>query len=131
MNTNDGGTGSKMTWDDWSDLEVNKAVYEALGLTPDDLDILVESMSNQLVEAMPFMPKAYEGVCIYYGKDYCNNPADMWPVIIENNISLINDGAGNIGAAHDDFKQVWLPKYRALRAAAIVFLEINGVKPND
>ena len=131
MNTNDGGTGSKMTWDDWSDLEVNKAVYEALGLTPDDLDILVESMPNQLVEAMPFMSKAYEDVCIYYGKDYCNNPADMWPIIVDNGISI---------HAQDDYFDTWeatgkqvndsASHKNPLRAAAIVFLEMNGVKPN-
>jgi hypothetical protein len=54
-----------------------------------------------------------------------NNPADMWPIIVENDISLINDMSGNIGAAHDDYQQVWLPKDKALRAAAIVFLTIK------
>lgn len=131
MSTNDGGTGSKKSWDDWSDFEINKAVYENLGLTPDDLDILVESMSIQLVEAMPFMSKAYEGVCIYYGKDYCNNPADMWPIIVANDIS--------IQAPNEYFDEWYSSKLGAkisychknpLRAAAIVFLEMNGVKPN-
>ena len=63
--------------------------------------------------------------------DYCNNPVDMWPIIVENDISLINDGVGNIGAAHDDYQQVWLPKDKALRAAAIIFLMMQERETNE
>ena len=61
--------------------------------------------------------------------DYCNNPADAWPIITENNISIIldnpsmpcatdnardlfDDALPNVGVAYDN----------PLRAAMIVFL---------
>ncbi len=60
--------------------------------------------------------------------DYCNNPADMWPIIVENKISLIN---------HDDedwFAFQWVSNdaecwhKNPLRAAAIVFLMIKDAE---
>lgn len=72
----------------------------------------------------------------YYSQsilDYCNNPSDAWPIIVENQISLLNSD-NDLWSA-----QKWVSNKRishefvrgrnALRAAMIVYLEMNGVKP--
>lgn len=128
------------TWNDLSDLEINKAIYEAIGLVPDDLDILAESITNQLIKAMPFMSNEDECVCIYYGKDYCNNPADMWPIIGDRKISLhwdweVMNECSAIGSTYVmrslGLRQITheYTSKNPLRAAAIVFLMMNGVNP--
>jgi hypothetical protein len=69
------------TWDDWSDLEINCSVAIALGC-----DVVIE-----------FAPSSTSVYCGYEGlestqdeRDYCNNSADMWPIILQNDISIIN-----------------------------------------
>ncbi|EJE1165856.1 DUF2591 domain-containing protein [Cronobacter malonaticus] len=56
-------------------------------------------------------------------KDYCNNPADAWPIIVQNRISIINldeDEWGARGVADRNSKRVI--HENSLRAAMIVFL---------
>ncbi|EGT4280903.1 protein ninX [Cronobacter malonaticus] len=56
-------------------------------------------------------------------KDYCNNPADAWPIIVQNRISIINldeDEWGARGVADCNSKRVI--HENSLRAAMIVFL---------
>ena len=124
------------TWDDWSDFEVNKAIANALGvswhLKPNTYD-----NTNWVWSANYDNDKGVELPC------YCNNPADMWPICLDNGISLIND-KGYCHATTDPY-ETYEPhglsksdgfhsymvkdKSKLMRAAAIVFLEMNGVKP--
>jgi len=101
-------------YDEMSDMDINKAVAIALR------DKSCVHMMGEHVMMWSGNPKSDN--CGYRIFNPCRNPADMWPIILANDISLINDGVGSIGAAHDDYQQVWLPKDKALRAAAIVFL---------
>jgi hypothetical protein len=61
-------------------------------------------------------------------KDYCNNPADAFAVILENNISLVSlsslvkKGVGRWSAYHDSSAELWAVNENPLRAAMIVFL---------
>ena len=60
--------------------------------------------------------------------DYCNNPADAWPIITENRIGIIPaPDAGKWKSAHrevgkDDTPYHFTQSDNALRAAMIVFL---------
>lgn len=118
-----------MNYESMSDFEINKAVANKLGL---------------FVVAV-----AQDGI-IVNGKslsiDYCNNPSDAWPIIIENNIGVyaksdsdyeigmcnftgcwcangINSVDGEFGMAVDVFEFV---DENPLRAAMIVFLMMQN-----
>ncbi|EGT4508929.1 DUF2591 domain-containing protein [Cronobacter sakazakii] len=54
-------------------------------------------------------------------KDYCNNPADAWPIIVENKISISNGGAERWTANDVGIDNLYKDK-NPLRAAMIVFL---------
>ena len=97
------------TWDDWSDFEINKAV-----------GFIVKSIKRGKVNSY------YERWC----PDYCNNPADMWPIIVNNKIGLQPDPFKNGNwFAFDIDELIMHENTNPLRSAAIVFLEMNGVKP--
>ncbi|HEJ7888711.1 TPA: DUF2591 domain-containing protein [Serratia liquefaciens] len=104
-----------------SDFEINKQVAEiAIGgdwfLEPTD-----ESPSW-------FVNHGVEGKNTVKLPDYCNNPADAWPIIIAKRIGVIpapSDGLWR--AAHRDVGADGTPHYfnqckNPLRAAMIVFL---------
>ena len=56
--------------------------------------------------------------------DYCNNPSDAWPIILENKISVVNYcGAKNDWyAVNHDFSIESMTTENPLRAAMIVYL---------
>lgn len=65
--------------------------------------------------------------------DYCNNPADAWPIIVENNISLILDNPSSpmatsncVGWYSDEEPPFHASNQNPLRAAMIVFLIMQG-----
>lgn len=67
------------------------------------------------------------------GKDYCNNPADAWPIIDENNISIINDNPSLRCAVNDVASYynglnlcIWSAHENGLRAAMMVFLMMKA-----
>jgi len=111
------------TWDDWSDFEVCFKVVELLGL--------------RTCEGQHYKPRVAcwdeNGFIIKFD---INSWSDMGPLIVENRIAI---------APHplrDDSRGVWMCLGRdgygnrftkdgtnPLRAAAIVFLMMNGVKP--
>lgn len=114
------------TWDDWSDFEINCSVAIALGC-----DVVIE-----------FTPSSSSVYCGYEGlkstqdeRDYCNNPAYMWPIILENNIVATPCMGASIGDAtgYSEHQNPVISEFndnsKALRAAAIVFLMMNGVNP--
>ena len=103
-----------MDYTNLSDFEINKLVAEALGL--------------ELSDGQHYKPTI--GVFIkgfFQQNDYCNNPSDAWPIILENKIS--------VECYTDD--TAWLSSNRwikhqhrhenPLRAAMVVFLMISEV----
>ena len=55
--------------------------------------------------------------------DYCNNPADAWPIITENRISIIHLDDNEWGCRGDGDKSAFRAiNSNALRCAMIVFL---------
>ena len=70
-----------------SDFEVNSAVHNALMKEPYKIEFLgndrirwVRGSTNVTTEKVEYSKKSL--------KDYCNNPANAWPIIVENGISL-------------------------------------------
>lgn len=68
--------------------------------------------------------------------DYCNNPADAWPIIVENNITIINDKNCFPRATNDSFLFIndqfddcihWCDR-NLLKAAMVVFLMMQEPK---
>ena len=66
----------------------------------------------------------------------CNNPADAWPIIVENSITIINDKSCFPRATNDSFLFIndqfddcihWCDR-KPLKAAMIVFLMMQGEK---
>ena len=75
------------------------------------------------------------GLDSFKAKDYCNNPADAWPIIIGQKLSLINaddewlcvpDYATVDGVAGDDIQKIYFSygyvDANPLRCAMVVFL---------
>lgn len=125
-----------MDYSKLSDLELNKAVHfsllsngsikESYRLSPDDtIDVVKNTWEandgdNNVIAIMRYAHgggyNPFGGAC-----DYCNNPADAWPIIVENKLSIYPSGErwGVEGFNADD------PFYfddNPLRAAMIVFL---------
>lgn len=82
---------------------------------------------------------AFKGICIGWKEfDPCNNPADAWPIIIENKIAIIPDSADGEWVAFNEFTLYegdWMfasdPERHVngsnpLRVAMIVFLMMKG-----
>lgn len=102
-------------WKDKTDFEINKLVGECLGL---DLSGITEEINLM-----------YDSV-----KDYCNEPSRAWPIIeliFSKGVTLIiNDTGVTTGNLGEDLNGESLDvDCKPLRAAMIVYLEINGVKP--
>lgn len=109
-----------MDYSQLSDLEINKRVAIATGqnikfifLDDDDNEIGVLVGRKGCREKKDFDP--------------CNNPADAWPIIVENKLSMYPIGKrwGVEGYEADD------PFYydsNSLRAAMIVFLMMQDAK---
>lgn len=115
------------TWEDWSDYEVNKAAVKFL-------DINFEDMSD-------FCPEPY-----LFNEDsqrefnLCKSWADMGPIIGDRKISLhwdweVMNECSAIGSTYvmrslglRQINHEYTSK-NPLRAAAIVFLMMNGVNP--
>lgn len=67
-----------MDYENASDFEINKAVAEALGKFEYVSDHNFEGGSAVLCDSLR--------ACDEY--DYCNDPRDAWPIIVENEISI-------------------------------------------
>jgi len=110
------------TWDDWSDFEINKAVAQANIMSFESMD--------------EFRPEPYvwdeDSNAVF---DPCNSWSDMGPLIDEHGISM--SPVGDVWMANNynpssagSFRtQTFAYHKNPLRSAAIVFLEMNGVKP--
>ncbi|MGL4757422.1 MAG: phage protein NinX family protein [Aeromonadaceae bacterium] len=61
--------------------------------------------------------------------DYCNNPSDAWPIIIDNSITFNYDTAKvHVGSYFSDTAKVSENRNKALRAAMIVYLMMKDAE---
>lgn len=80
-----------MDYSKLSDFEINSAVHNALMKEPYKIEFLgndrvrwIKGKTDVTTERVAYSKKSL--------KDYCNNPADAWPIIIDNKLSLNNYG---------------------------------------
>lgn len=97
-----------------SDFEINKAVAINRG----GYQGHVEHMEHGVKES----DRDSHGM-FYFERDYCNNPSDAWPIIFENEISLVvvddDTWVARIGGIYDESSN-------PLRSAMVVYLKIEG-----
>ncbi|MGU0055483.1 phage protein NinX family protein [Enterobacter hormaechei] len=71
-----------MDYSKLSDFEINRAVAIAIGFHPDECDIAKRGSPSVGVE---WNEDTGLPIRVF---DYCNNPADAWPIITANKISI-------------------------------------------
>lgn len=112
------------TWDDWSDFELSKAVAK----------IVAHDGKVEVGNSVVHIHQYHNGVCIGWKTFDINSWADMGPVTEKHHISLMqpDEDDDRWNAIHwCDGGECMYDEYHKnpLRAAAIVFLMMNGVKP--
>lgn len=112
-----------------SDAEISKMVAFALGCKEIAPDIFMSDERRYEFDK----PKSKSGNKFYF--DPCNNPADAWPIIVGNEISLISRCANGEWKAQlhlgkddifDSYASCW--DINPLKAAMIVFLMMRDEK---
>lgn len=125
-----------MNYELMSDFEINKVVAEKLGF-----EVRVSSWAIAARdESVPYC-EFLKGDVYYINTprnnvdlpNYCNNPADAWPIIVENEISIVDPVS--CGLDEKWIASKFYPKFNKkdidwddknpLRAAMIVFLRMN------
>lgn len=116
-----------------SDFDINQAVALLLGLD-------VKHYQDRSGDMVWFTVKNEDGNeyfdYIDY-KDFCNNPADAWPIISDNRISIMFDQTTEKGSDDqwclasspcDQHVVDYISPSKPLRAAMIVFLKMQESK---
>lgn len=101
-----------MDYSQLSDFEINKRVGIALGneLMPDDCqDFGLSGLPEVMLRSGDI-------------KDYCNDPADAWPIIESNFIALHPLKHKSVWIAVSDDQEHLFRDVKPMRAAMIVFL---------
>lgn len=108
-----------MDYSKMSDFQINMAVHGCLGLDLHDCTEVAGSLTKI---------RSTGGHCV----DYCNNPADAWPIIAENRITVMIDDTTNdwSAAVVQDFCDSSAFKFsnchkNPLRAAMVTFLMMH------
>ncbi|MCK6743754.1 DUF2591 domain-containing protein [Enterobacter cloacae] len=112
-----------MDYSKLSDFEINRAVAIAIGFHPDECDIVKRGSPSVGVE---WNEDTGYPIRVF---DYCNNPTDAWPIIVDNRITMMIDDTTTdwSSALVQDFCDTSAFKYsncskNPLRAAMITFL---------
>lgn len=121
-------------YEDMSDFEINSAVHNALMQEPYKIEFLgndrirwVRGSTDVTTDKVAYSKHSL--------KDYCNNPADAWPIIIKHEIDVIQNNGQDCPLATNSavmmFRgdDVFICQHEnPLRAAMIVFLKMNEDK---
>ncbi|RYH61315.1 DUF2591 domain-containing protein [Enterobacter hormaechei] len=113
-----------MDYSQLSDFEINKRVAEVIYKDRDGLFVARNPPSREEVTIVAEVNS--EDICLA-AADYCNNPADAWPIIVDNRIGInhVNEvwRAQSMKTGWEEFSDD-----NPLRAAMIVFLMIQDAK---
>ena len=122
-----------MDYSQLSDFEINKRVSVAAGLNVNMFFDVDEAYARGPVWTSP-SGNCYAGIKSSKGNpfDPCNDPADAWPIIVENKISIYAmseaDARGKWGAEAFYPNEAYHFNDNPLRAAMIVFLMMRDAK---
>ena len=116
-------------YNEMSNFEINKLVamtiegldFDIAGNAKYAVDCFIKSLDGESVNVL------WSGNNEYSLFNPCNNPADMWPLIVENNIWIQPDMVGD-GYWHSHVEDFWAKDKNPLRAAAIVYLMIKDAE---
>lgn len=102
-----------MNYNDMSDFEINKAVAEALGVR----GFHCENVGGG--SALLFTN--------WKELDYCNNPSDAWPIIVENRITIEFGYSHPVRVFHETMEGDYIngDDDNPLRSAMIVYLMMS------
>lgn len=110
-----------MDYSKLSDFEINSAVAKSLGLSV--------STSHSSIAPWVYCGHDEDGGYGWGERDYCNNPADAWPIIADKKICLAfdvfsepRDGGGCVASPAYGWETERVRHDNPLRAAMIVFL---------
>ncbi|HCR2016749.1 TPA: DUF2591 domain-containing protein [Enterobacter asburiae] len=121
-----------MDYSQLSDFEINKLVAYALGNA--DVGRPFDEISGTACRFTVFKNSGLnrEGEIVMrpmiVTKDFCNNPADAWPIIEGNRISIRNRYEGDWKAENEWGESRFHVSCNPLRAAMIVFLMMQDAK---
>lgn len=85
-----------------------------------DYAAMSDSKINEMVHGI-IKPESTLGWCF----DYCNNPADAWPIILSNKIGINPGTSSDKWAAHYCNWDIAIADANPIRAAMIVFLKMK------
>lgn len=113
-----------MDYSKLSDVEINVKIAKALGFSVVYLDF------DPAKPMISFISDSRGNTSLFEVSDYCNSPADAWPIIMENGIEIVwsDDTCDCAGTCFKyshgliDSCLDFHDKSQALRAAMIVFL---------
>jgi len=119
-----------MNYEDMSDFEINEAVCIALGYEVRVGDKYNEKFKINCPHSVWFI-RPHESHCEH--KDYCNKPADAWPIITECGIIVWPGNAAMYlslsGRFNDEIDyDLHTANTNPLRAAMVVFLKMQEHK---
>tara|TARA_Y100001956_G_C4088237_1_gene171702 strand:- start:32 stop:394 length:363 start_codon:yes stop_codon:yes gene_type:complete len=117
-----------MKYEEMSDFEINRKVATVLGIEMG----VVQSSNNK-----------FGTVNLLNGRIFnpCNNPSDAWPIIVDNEISMVADGegyyaippishfaTGGVSGRFDFESEYAVFGYDTPRAAMICFLKMKDAE---
>lgn len=108
-----------MNYAEMSDLQINIAVASKLGV------------NAKVEDGALFTSKIHHGenvISVTTVTDYCNNPLDAWPIIIENKINVYASEGPDFMPWMAGCNHIMVSHKNPLRAAMIVFLMMNEDK---
>lgn len=120
------------TWDDWSDYKINKRIADFI--FPEQIKS-VKAAKENVVDV--WIANGGKGFYRHEYVDYCNSWADIGHILLDKAIGMVAENGKLIGATTSS-QQYYEPygdiiysydHANPLRAAAIVFLMMNGVNP--
>ncbi|HDC4601715.1 TPA: DUF2591 family protein [Enterobacter cloacae] len=127
-----------MDYSKLSDFEINRAVAIAIGFHPDECDIAKRGSPSVGVE---WNEDTGLPIRVF---DYCNNPADAWPIIIGKKLSIVNaddewlclpEDTAVDGITGDGVQMIYsgagIVHANPLRAAMVMFLIIQDESNAD
>ncbi|UVD32335.1 NinX [Vibrio phage vB_VaM_H2] len=100
----------RKNYEEMSDFEISRNVARALGI----------GLGLRRVRDNELAVRLKNGII----KDYCNNPSDAWPIIIENKICINAYGSGDGWSSTTD-TSFFVDDDNPLRAAMICFLKMK------
>lgn len=108
-----------VNYSEMSDFEINKRVALALCF-----DLYKDGKSCQENHVA-----IQEGRCGAFAMDWCNNPADAWPIIEQSKLWMREiDGYWHVAGFHNKNSAVKYFDKKLFRAAMIVFLMMQDAR---